>query len=90
MQETGLPVMTRPSGIYKEFIAVQQVKLFKGIESEIDSLEAQINEWLTANSAVRVISMTGNIAPQTIMREQTSDRRFGPSDILLAVLYETG
>lgn len=69
---------------------MQQVKLFKGIESEIAALEGQINGWLTANSAVRVVSMTGNIAPQTTMQEKSSERRFAPSDILLVVLYETG
>jgi hypothetical protein len=42
----------------------QQVKLFKGIESEVQPLENEINAWIRKSRA-RVISITGNIAPQS-------------------------
>lgn len=71
---------------------MQQVKIFKGIESEIHALESEINAWIRENRA-RVISITGNIAPQS--RRSDADANalgtggFAASDILLVVLYET-
>ena len=69
---------------------MQQIKIFKGIETEVSVLEAEVNSWL-AESKVRVISMSGNIAPQTQASKETaglSKSRFAPSDVLLIILYE--
>jgi hypothetical protein len=72
---------------------VQQIKIFKGLESETALLEKQVNTWL-AESKVRVIQMHGNIAPQTTGDESTSSAisksAFHPSDVLLVLLYEEG
>ena len=70
---------------------MHQVKIFKGIESEVALLEKQVNEWL-AREAVRVISINGNIAPQS----QPADDPGGtiranpwpPSDLMVIVHYE--
>ncbi|GIW98678.1 MAG: hypothetical protein KatS3mg111_2011 [Pirellulaceae bacterium] len=66
---------------------MQKVKLFKGLESELTTLEQEINEWIEQSQA-RVISITGNIAPQT--RSQSSMGSFGASDVLIIVHYEDG
>ena len=70
---------------------MQQVKLFKGVENQMDQLEASVNAWLRKTGA-RVVSLTGNIAPQTVAGEGKSagltQSDFATSDILLVVLYE--
>jgi hypothetical protein len=67
---------------------MQQVKIFKSVEPEV---EGQINVWLR-ESKVRVLSVVGNIAPQSSAAEPkavASARGFAPSDVLVIVLYET-
>ncbi len=73
---------------------MQQVKLFKGIESEVDVLEKEINKWIST-SGVKVIQIASNIAPQSILPNTTgtlttggSSQRFAPSDLFISVLYE--
>lgn len=70
---------------------MQQIKLFKGLESDVVALEGEVNKWLT-DSGVRVINMFGNIAPQSASGEVKhaglSKRAFAPSDVLLVILYE--
>jgi hypothetical protein len=71
---------------------MHQIKVFKGVESEILSLEEKINAWLRESGA-KVVSMTGNIAPQTQLPEGTGTGSSGrvsypPSDILVILLYE--
>lgn len=69
---------------------MQQIRLFKGLESELKGLEGEINAWLQS-SGVRVLSMTSNIAPQTTRGERPGAQgfsAFAPSDILVAILYE--
>jgi len=70
---------------------MQQVKLFKGLESELGALENEVNRWLRQRCA-RVISISGNIAPQTFNPEAQggglSKTVFSPSDVLLVVLCE--
>ncbi len=72
---------------------MHQIKIFKALESDVASLEKQVNSWL-AESKVRVINMFGNIAPQSPGPETNSATitrgSFPPSDILLVVLYEQG
>lgn len=67
---------------------MQQIKIFKGIESELSELENRVNGWLKQSGA-RVIQMTGNIAPQSGVKEPSSlGRAYTPSDIVVIVLYE--
>jgi len=69
---------------------MQQIKIFKGIENDLNGLEAEVNGWLT-QTGVEVISIFGNIAPQTSGGEAKSGglsrSDFAPSDLLLAVHY---
>lgn len=68
---------------------VDQVKLFKGLESATHELEAEINAWLR-DSDVEVVSISGNIAPQTLNLGNTSKdtgRAFAPSDLFIIVQY---
>ena len=70
---------------------MQQMKLFKGVESQLEMLEAEINEWMSTSGA-RVVSMNANIAPQTPRGQAghaASGRAFDPSDVLIAIVYET-
>ncbi len=70
---------------------MQQVKLFKSVESDLTELETEINAWIRQSGA-RVISLTGNIAPQTEkpgdVAGGSSRGRFPPSDVIIVVLYE--
>lgn len=69
---------------------MQQVKIFKSIESDVTDLESQMNAWI-AESGARVTNIFGNIAPQTVAdgSKAMSSRGFSPSDIMIVVLYET-
>ena len=70
---------------------MHQVKIFKSIEPEVESLEKQINTWIR-DSKARVLNVFGNIAPQSIPSDVKSiapARGFAPSDVLVIVLYET-
>lgn len=65
---------------------MQQVKLFKSVESEMEDLQKSINDWIKESGA-KIISMTGNIAAQT-SHGGNSMNTFASSDILVVVLYE--
>jgi len=69
---------------------MQQVKIFKSVETEITALEAEVNAWIR-DSGVSVLSITGNIAPQSGADSSTkglTQSSFAPSDIVVIVLYE--
>ncbi len=70
---------------------MQQVKIFKSVESEIEVLEEEINSWL-AKSGVKLINLIGNIAPQTTTGASPGGglEAFSASDILVIVTYEDG
>lgn len=69
---------------------MQQIRLFKSIETDVSDLEREINSWLQ-ESGVKVINIFGNIAPQTVTSDSggTSGRSFSPSDLFMVVVYET-
>jgi len=73
---------------------MQQVKIFTNLEDNTQDLENEINKWI-AESGAKVLQITGNIAPQSVIpteesRKLTSagSRRFAPSDVVVIVLYE--
>ena len=68
---------------------MQQIKIFKSIETDVSSLESEINSWLK-ESGVKVINIFGNIAPQTVNSDSSasSSRAFSPSDVFMVVVYE--
>ena len=70
---------------------MHQIKLFRGLETDLPGLEKQINDWLNESKA-RVVQITGNLAPQ---KDETkpdeagvSHSLYSPANILLAVLFE--
>jgi hypothetical protein len=65
---------------------MQQVKIFKSIESELEDMEHSINKWIKESGA-RIISITGNIAAQTAPSHGLSST-FSSSDIMVVILYE--
>jgi hypothetical protein len=75
---------------------MQKVRLFHNTEENIANLEKEINAWL-AQSGATVVSIQGNIAPQTVVghtevsrisyAQEGSGRRFAPSDLFVIVLY---
>ncbi len=64
---------------------MQQIKIFKSIESERDQMENDINRWIRKSGA-KVISVTGNISSSSQNSQSMSS--FSGNDILLVVLYE--
>ena len=80
---------------------MQQIKTFIGREDHTEDLETEVNGWI-ASSGVNVISITGNIAPQSILPAKDAggagalggggapSRRFAPSDLFILVTYEKG
>lgn len=67
-------------------MVIQQVKLFKTIESELPEMEKTINRWIHKNK-VKVLSMTGNIASHGSSGGGPMSS-FSSSDILIVVMYE--
>lgn len=71
---------------------MQQVRIFKGVESDTGALQEDINAWLR-QSGVNVLGFNGNIAPQTVAPKSASgglgQGAFSPSDIVVIVLYES-
>ena len=65
---------------------MQQVRIFKSIESELVALEEEVIEWLS-KSGVKVINIKGNIAAQSASAGPLGGT-FSASDVLLFVLYE--
>jgi len=71
---------------------MQKVKIFKSLEKDVTRLEMDVNKWI-AESGAKIISLDGNIAPQSERTGATTggmgDSRYPPSDIVLIVLYES-
>jgi len=65
---------------------VQQVKLFKGVDSDLMELERQINRWIRKSGA-RVLSISGNIAAQSSSGSGPMNS-FAASDVLIIVHVE--
>ena len=71
---------------------MQRVKLFKGLETEVEALEQQINAWVESEGA-KIIQVTGNIATQSYNPAAKSGSSLqgnvaAASDVLIVVLYE--
>ena len=69
---------------------MQQIKIFKGVEGDVSGLEKEVNHWIRQAGA-RIISITGNIAPQSESSGASGSlggSHFASSDVLLIVLYE--
>lgn len=67
---------------------MQQVKIFKSIESELDQLEVEMNKWIARlhKKGGKVVKMEGNIAPKSGGGGPMSS--FSASDVLVIILFE--
>jgi len=65
---------------------MQQVKIFKSVDTEIPELERLINRWMRKSGA-RVLSITGNLDSQPSGGSGPMNS-FAAGDILVIVLYE--
>ena len=73
---------------------MQRVKIFKGLENEVEALEQQINDWAESEGA-KILQVTGNIATQSYNTAAKSGSSLqgnvaAASDVLITVLYEKG
>jgi len=66
---------------------MQQVKLFKGVDSDLPELERQINRWIR-KSGVRVLSISGNLSSQPGASAGPMSS-FAAGDVLIIVHVET-
>ena len=71
---------------------MQRVKLFKGLETEVEVLEQQINAWAESEGA-KILQINGTIATQsynpTAKAGSSLQSNVGAaSDVLITVLYE--
>lgn len=66
---------------------MQQVKLFKGVDSELPELEKQINRWIR-KTGVRVLSISGNLTGQPGASAGPMNS-FAAGDVLIIVHVET-
>jgi hypothetical protein len=67
-------------------MSIQQVKIFKSVDTEIPELERQINRWMRKSGA-RVLSINGNLSTQT-SQSAGALSSFAAGHILVIVLYE--
>ncbi len=65
---------------------VQQIKIFKSVDTEIPEMERQINRWMRKSGA-RVLSITGNLAGQSGSHGGPLNS-FAAGDVLIIVHYE--
>ena len=64
---------------------MQQVKIFKSVDTELGDMESQINLWIK-ESKVKILSIQGNISPQA--GKHAVQGSFSAADVLVIVLYE--
>ena len=64
---------------------MQQVKIFKSVDTELGDLESQINNWIKETKA-KICSIHGNISPQA--GKHGVQGSFSAADVFVIVLYE--
>ena len=65
---------------------MQQVKIFKGVDTEISDIEKQINRFLR-KTGVTVLSITGNLAAQPGSANGPMNS-FAGSDVMVIILFD--
>ena len=73
---------------------MQRVKLFKGLETEVEVLEQQINAW-AESEGVKILQVNSTIATQSYNPAAKPGGSLhgnvgAASDVLITVLYEKG
>ena len=65
---------------------MQQVKIFKTVDTELPDMEKQINRWMRKSGA-RILSIDSNMTAQGGTKDGPLNS-FAAGDVLLIVLYE--
>ncbi|MFK8113398.1 MAG: hypothetical protein AB8B91_14435 [Rubripirellula sp.] len=65
---------------------MQQVKMFKGVDNELDELERQINRWMRKSGA-KIVSVTGNLSASPSAGAGPMST-FAAGDVLVILFYE--
>ncbi|MCO8122958.1 hypothetical protein NHH03_14515 [Stieleria sp. TO1_6] len=65
---------------------MQQVKIFKSVDTELDDLEKQINRFIRKHG-VRVLSVTGNLSNSPSAGNGPMNT-FAAGDVLIILTYE--
>lgn len=68
-------------------LVMQQVKIFKNVDTELAEMEREINRWMRKSGA-RVLSITGNITSQPNGAGSGGMNSFAAGDVMVIVLYE--
>jgi hypothetical protein len=82
--------VTLPSALVVSAFVMHQIKIFRGVESQLPQLETQVNNWLSENN-VKVLNIFGNISPQSQPPDPKGvliDGGFPASDVILIVHYD--
>ena len=71
---------------------MHRIKLFKGLESEVEHLEKQVNDW-AGSEGVKILQISSCIAAQSYNPSAKSGSSLqsnisASSDVLITVLYE--
>ena len=66
---------------------MQQIKLFKFVDTEMVEMERQINRWMRKSGA-RIIAVHGNLSPQPQAGGGGPLNTFAGSDILVIIHYD--
>ncbi|MBK28127.1 MAG: hypothetical protein CMO77_04770 [Verrucomicrobiales bacterium] len=71
---------------------MRRIKLFKGLESEVEHLEKQVNDWADSEG-VKILQISSCIAAQSYNPSAKSGSSLqsnisASSDVLITVLYE--
>ncbi|MEC7882789.1 MAG: hypothetical protein VX961_01780 [Verrucomicrobiota bacterium] len=71
---------------------MHRIKLFKGLESEVEHLEKQVNDWADSEG-VKILQISSCIAAQSYNPSAKSGSSLqsnisASSDVLITVLYE--
>ncbi len=71
---------------------MHRIKLFKGLESEVEHLEKQVNDWADSEG-VKILQISSCIAAQSYNPSAKSGSSLQSnistsSDVLITVLYE--
>ena len=66
---------------------MQQIKIFKSVDTEISELERQINRWIR-KSGVRVVSIQGNLTGNGGAQSGGPLSSFAAGDVMIIVHYE--
>ncbi|TWU01238.1 hypothetical protein [Stieleria varia] len=65
---------------------MQQVKIFKSVDTEIPEMEKQMNRWIR-KTGVRILSITGNLTSQNAPTGGAMNS-FAAGDVMVIILYE--